>query len=881
VSVRIGNEQYTLAVNSGTSIYYNQEITVEAVMDAAGNLVLQVEGCVKPSTVYINDKWDWNTPKNTVMTLADGGTAVYGYDAFREGKDGFDVLAPGGTLVVEKGKLEDRNFYDAQSVVFLGEGELGTARINSGATITAKAGSTLKCTSTKLYFNSGSTLTVEAGAVLTGTAYFDEGSVITVDGTLEFDISRINGNSKTVLFTNLSLVGGNTAYRLKTVGWESEGEYILASGAADFDGTISVVKNDVEIGTLTVGGRFFSDGKYYYLTRKDNGNLVFSQSDRPVISQAYVNPGWATLEDGTVVQINGATATIGYDAFADVDTALTVLPENATLNVTGGTVTSFGGGVKKNVAVWDGACLTNVTINSATLTLESGASARNIIIGYTDYNPFTGDISSYKSGELLAKSGAAMQDITFLAGSMTLKGNASIRNLQAGMTTDTFATPSISTITSTSDVVLSGTITLRKDVVLRGGATFADDAVITVDGTLAFDISGMTAGDGAQYRGLSMVYGTPNFTLTVGGSQGLGKYALADGVSEFNSTITVTNATGASLGTLRLNSVLHIGDVNYRLTLNDGVLSVDVFKPTEALARSDVDGNGVSDVLFQYTGGDNQTGYWMNGRDAWRSTNMPHPAEWTLLGAYDMDCDGIADSVFVGNGVELNGKKGAYIGYYKGGVDTDDNWMNIHFLENEEENVWANKIGNLTGNVGANSIVWHCAGLGALGVWTDGTSDWISLGGGFDSNWTMIGCGDFNGDGRDSVVMSYLGGVKYYAIGLDGSAVDMGSLNWGGWEVRAIGDFAGDSKDDMVLFHKETGVVVMLADGNLNNYTSIGQLDAKDWFIVGAGDYDGDRKDDLLVRQYSTGMLGYYSACDTSKWVEMGRGVDMDWTVIA
>ena len=129
--------------------------------------------------------------------------------------------------------------------------------------------------------------------------------------------------------------------------------------------------------------------------------------------------------------------------------------------------------------------------------------------------------------------------------------------------------------------------------------------------------------------------------------------------------------------------------------------------------------------------------------------------------------------------------------------------------------------------------------------------------------------------------MSYADGAKYYAIGIDGSAVDMGSLNWAGWEVRAIGDFKGDGKDDMILFHKEYGAVVMIADGKLDSYTSIGQLAADDWFIVGCGDYDGDRKDDLLVRQYSSGMLGYYSGGDTSKWVEMGRGVDMDWTVIA
>ena len=50
--------------------------------------------------------------------------------------------------------------------------------------------------------------------------------------------------------------------------------------------------------------------------------------------------------------------------------------------------------------------------------------------------------------------------------------------------------------------------------------------------------------------------------------------------------------------------------------------------------------------------------------------------------------------------------------------------------------------------------------------------------------------------------------------------------------------------------------MVMLADGNLDDFASIGQLDANDWFVVGAGDYNGDQKDDLLVRQYSTGRSG-------------------------
>ena len=303
-------------------------------------------------------------------------------------------------------------------------------------------------------------------------------------------------------------------------------------------------------------------------------------------------------------------------------------------------------------------------------------------------------------------------------------------------------------------------------------------------------------------------------------------------------------------------------------------------------AKSDVDGNGVSDVMFVWTGedgeGNYQHGYWMNGTSEWRSANVGHPAEWLNLGCHDMSGDGKADSVLVGN-VVVNEVKGAYIGYYADANDTDENWVNIGYLNNADDIDWRNNVGNLTGNAsGANSIVWYAPELYALGAWTDGTETWVTLSNSFGGDdWTLVGCGDFNGDGKDSVVMSGAGGTYFYTADLDGTVASMGAANWSGWEVRAIGDFSGDGKDDMVLFHQETGSMVMLADGNLDSFTSIGQLDANDWFVVGAGDYNGDQKDDLLVRQYSTGMLGYYTSGDTTQWNTLGYGVDMSWTVIA
>ena len=194
----------------------------------------------------------------------------------------------------------------------------------------------------------------------------------------------------------------------------------------------------------------------------------------------------------------------------------------------------------------------------------------------------------------------------------------------------------------------------------------------------------------------------------------------------------------------------------------------------------------------------------------------------------------------------------------------DGGWHTIGTLNNPDGIDWKYQAGNLTGS-GTASVVWHAQELGALGVWTDGTDNWTAVDGWFDANWTMLGCGDFDGDGKDSVLMSLNGGL-FYSVDLDGTLSSLGGLNWSGWEFGAVGDFAGDGKDDIVLFHRESGTVVLLADGNADAFERLGQLDATDWSVAGAGDFDADGKDDLLVRQNSTGIAGAYASADMSKW---------------
>ncbi|MBR3689320.1 MAG: hypothetical protein IKL85_09635, partial [Lentisphaeria bacterium] len=628
-----------------------------------------------------------------------------------------------------------------------------------------------------------------------------------MNSTISITIAGMSPGENAVI-EDASRIKGTPIY-LCVLGRDDQtlGSYRIAGDAGGIESITLKYENDYSSGIVLSVSDLLGitmDGRTYKLSLDENNDLFLTIGEYVVPETIYIGTEWDGLDRGTVVEVPGGTAVFGADAFSDMQSASFIIMVDTELVFVSGSY-SFLKSYTKRIVMADYAVIYDSTLTAgSTAILKQNAKAFNVVIS--------------EQSALVLEDGTETRDLSVL-GSLSVGDNASAGNLQ---------------------VYAGGTLTVEAGAKLTGWAVFEEGANITVDGTLDFDISTLTVGSAALYEGLGYVQGNTSYTITVRAAQTPGFYYLATDASGFKSAITLTATDGTALGTLKVGTSARIYGMVYTLNLGDGILSLTVAAASGTDTRSDVDGNGISDVLFQYTGGDNQTGYWLNGKDTWRSSNCAHPVEWTLLGAYDMDGDGLADSVFVGNGVVVDGVKGAYIGYYKSGIDTDENWVNIDFLENEEDNAWVNKIGNLTGNPGMNSIVWHCASLGAIGVWTDGTSEWTQLGIGFDANWTLVGCGDFDGDGRDSVVMSYMGGTKYYAIGIDGSAVDMGSLNWGGWEVRAIGDFAGDGKDDMILFHKEYGAVVMIADGNLDNYTAIGQLDAKDWFIVGAGDYDGD-----------------------------------------
>lgn len=123
-----------------------------------------------------------------------------------------------------------------------------------------------------------------------------------------------------------------------------------------------------------------------------------------------------------------------------------------------------------------------------------------------------------------------------------------------------------------------------------------------------------------------------------------------------------------------------------------------------------------------------------------------------------------------------------------------------------------------------------------------------------DTNWKVIGSGDFMIDGHPDLVWQHADGRVsvwlMYEGRLFGGELLGSQMADPDWRVRAVADFNGDGRPDLLWRHRTTGelTVWLLYQINRVHVVTVHHTPVADtnWEIVGAGDFNRDGMIDLL-----------------------------------
>ena len=127
--------------------------------------------------------------------------------------------------------------------------------------------------------------------------------------------------------------------------------------------------------------------------------------------------------------------------------------------------------------------------------------------------------------------------------------------------------------------------------------------------------------------------------------------------------------------------------------------------------------------------------------------------------------------------------------------------------------------------------------------------------------------GDFDGDGRDDVLLRHAetGEWVFYAMdGRDGTLQTTRMTKNPSYRLAGSGDFDGDGRDDVLLRHATNGAWIFYATvGPRATLRRLGITRNARYRFRGIGDFDGDGRDDVLLRHVDTGAWIYYVVRDT------------------
>ena len=469
------------------------------------------------------------------LTLRDGtasGTVLRGLVTEKTAES--TRWIPGEFVVSEGGHASGTSVYGFGNLYISSGGTAADTNVFSrGSAIVCDGG-----TASNMIIGSGGRLIVESDGRLTGQITLENGasSWISGGGIMDFDLSGMAPGGAAFI-NDFSLFKGNPVYTLTVSGAQAHGTYRLADGVSKFIKTISVRGTDgTALGSLTTGQTVCINDSDY--TLKLNGSaLTLTLSEHiPVDSVApTVSNIMADVTEPTCGQV---VLTADYsDDIALASRLYRIGANGEWLDYTDGVT------VADNATVYFKA----IDTSDNESPVDSRTVSNIVSSGFV--------VSGGQSAAVLP--GRTLTDTVVSGGTLYVPSDGTAAGIE---------------------VEAGGSMYVSAGGAATGRMVFAPDAnVFFEDGsTLDFDISGLKPGAVARVNDLSRIQGSPTCSLTVSATQAKGLYILADGTPEFETTLTILAAAGATLGSLAVGQTADINGMGYSLNLSDSVLTLTV-----------------------------------------------------------------------------------------------------------------------------------------------------------------------------------------------------------------------------------------------------------------------------------------------------------------
>ena len=528
-----GNAKIYGIVESGGAVFGDESAQMEFLPVKLENFVISgIQTTIHSATSAYNTTVDRGTLTVFNSGIASGVTVNF---------TGSAVISSGGTaaLVKENG---------------------GAVWVSSGANVSFVS-NTL---SGMVFSGFRRAVTLHSATIASHATLDSEAEMYIFEGGKAFDMTLRN-------YCELYIYSGGTADNVKI---SEPGVIRIASGGVLNsltlnEGTAWLVGGTVN-NVIVNGGGLYGEG---------------SMSQNPPDGAGYISGAGiannVTVNSGGYAEItSGSAVTVNQGGYLEAGNYLSGIVENGGyVSTTSNTKAQFASNTFSGLT-FSGTVDGNGNFKNATsATAHAGTVAlSNTLTLAGKLNIFSGGIASATQvdayGQLFVySSGLAIDTKLNSKGSLYLGSNGSAKN----------------TIVDDSGVLMisSGGIhagTLK--IVNNGSVTVKEGGIIN------FDISERSTGDDVLINDLTLIQGTPTYTITVENNQKNGQYQLAAGAANFTGTITITNTTGA-IGIVSIGAP-GLGDVAnnklYTLTQEEGTLTLTVAYSSSFIPPEPIEG---------------------------------------------------------------------------------------------------------------------------------------------------------------------------------------------------------------------------------------------------------------------------------------------------